>query len=334
MTLSRREFLHLLACGTAAGMGLARYADADAATAEAALYDVPRFGNVSLLHMTDCHAQLKPIYFREPSVNLGVGDMSGRLPHLVGEHLLKAAEHPARHRPRARLHLPRLRARRAPLRQGRRLRASRHAGEAHEGEPPRRAAARRRRHLAGFGDVAVDQRPGHGRRVHGARRRRDDRPLGVHLRPGPRQGDRREDLRRPHRVRRAERQDHRLRRPGVQALRDPRDQRRAGGDHRPGLSVHADRQSALLRLRLDLRHPGRQPAGDGRRGARQGRAGRGRALAQRHGRRPQDGDAGERRRCDPRRPYPRRRADPGAGEQRRRRAPSSPTPARTASSSA
>jgi sulfur-oxidizing protein SoxB len=35
--------------------------------------------------MTDCHAQLKPIYFREPSVNLGVGDMKGKLPHLVGE---------------------------------------------------------------------------------------------------------------------------------------------------------------------------------------------------------------------------------------------------------
>ena len=41
--------------------------------------------------MTDCHAQLKPIYFREPSVNLGIGDMRGQLPHLVGEHLLKAA---------------------------------------------------------------------------------------------------------------------------------------------------------------------------------------------------------------------------------------------------
>jgi hypothetical protein len=47
------------------------HADADAATAAAGLYDLPRFGNVSLLHMTDCHAQLKPIYFREPSVNLG-----------------------------------------------------------------------------------------------------------------------------------------------------------------------------------------------------------------------------------------------------------------------
>ncbi len=72
-------------------MALGRYADADAATAEQGLYEVPPFGNVSLLHMTDCHAQLKPIYFREPSVNLGLGSMRAQLPHLVGEHLLKAA---------------------------------------------------------------------------------------------------------------------------------------------------------------------------------------------------------------------------------------------------
>ncbi|MCZ2414725.1 MAG: thiosulfohydrolase SoxB, partial [Burkholderiales bacterium] len=56
----------------------------------AAMYEVPRFGNVSLLHFTDCHAQLLPIYFREPSVNLGVAGARGRPPHLVGEHLLKA----------------------------------------------------------------------------------------------------------------------------------------------------------------------------------------------------------------------------------------------------
>ena len=42
--------------------------------------------------MTDCHAQLLPSYFREPSVNLGVGAMQGQLPHLVGEQLLKAAQ--------------------------------------------------------------------------------------------------------------------------------------------------------------------------------------------------------------------------------------------------
>jgi sulfur-oxidizing protein SoxB len=41
------------------------------------------------MHMTDCHAQLLPIYFREPNVNLGVGEALGKVPHLVGEHLLK-----------------------------------------------------------------------------------------------------------------------------------------------------------------------------------------------------------------------------------------------------
>jgi S-sulfosulfanyl-L-cysteine sulfohydrolase len=95
MNLSKREFLQVLGAGTIAGMSLGRWAQADAATASEALYDVPRFGNVSFLHMTDCHAQLNPIYFREPSVNLGVGAMSGQLPHLVGDHLLKFAKIPA-----------------------------------------------------------------------------------------------------------------------------------------------------------------------------------------------------------------------------------------------
>ena len=91
MNLSKREFLQVLGAGTMAGMGLGHYADAEAATAEGALYDIPRFGTVSFLHMTDCHAQLKPIHFREPDVNLGFGSMKGQLPHLVGEHLLKVA---------------------------------------------------------------------------------------------------------------------------------------------------------------------------------------------------------------------------------------------------
>ena len=78
-----------MSAASAAGMGLGRYADADAATAQKGLYDLAPFGNVSFLHMTDCHAQLKPIYFREPSVNIGIGSMQGRLPHVVGENLLK-----------------------------------------------------------------------------------------------------------------------------------------------------------------------------------------------------------------------------------------------------
>ena len=95
MNLSKREFFQVLAAASAAGMGLARHADADAATAQQGLYDLKPFGNVSFLHMTDCHAQLKPMHFREPSVNLGVGAMQGQLPHLVGAALLKAAGVPA-----------------------------------------------------------------------------------------------------------------------------------------------------------------------------------------------------------------------------------------------
>jgi sulfur-oxidizing protein SoxB len=91
MNLSKREFLQVLGAASAAGMALGRHADADAATAQRGLYDQAPFGNVSFLHMTDCHAQLKPIHFREPSVNLGLGSMRGQLPHLVGEALLKRA---------------------------------------------------------------------------------------------------------------------------------------------------------------------------------------------------------------------------------------------------
>jgi sulfur-oxidizing protein SoxB len=87
--MNRREFLQLLAAASAAGFALdAR--EVLAAGKGDALYELPRFGNVHLLHMTDCHAQLLPIYFREPSVNLGIGGAQGKVPHLVGEHLLKA----------------------------------------------------------------------------------------------------------------------------------------------------------------------------------------------------------------------------------------------------
>jgi S-sulfosulfanyl-L-cysteine sulfohydrolase len=90
MNLHKREFMQVLGAGAVAGMAMGRFAEADAATASEGLYDAPRFGQVSFLHMTDCHAQLLPIHFREPSINMGVGSMQGQLPHLVGEHLLRA----------------------------------------------------------------------------------------------------------------------------------------------------------------------------------------------------------------------------------------------------
>ena len=86
MNLSRREFSSVMAAALSAGFPLH-----SSAAKSSSLYNLPKTGNVHLLHMTDCHAQLMPSYFREPSVNLGVGAMRGQLPHLVGEQLLKAA---------------------------------------------------------------------------------------------------------------------------------------------------------------------------------------------------------------------------------------------------
>ncbi|MCU0970873.1 MAG: thiosulfohydrolase SoxB, partial [Gammaproteobacteria bacterium] len=87
MTISRREFVKLLGFAGAAGM-LPRSVFA-AMRQPSDLYEVPKFGNVSLLHITDVHAQLNPVYYREPNVNLGVGSAMGQVPHLVGDPLLK-----------------------------------------------------------------------------------------------------------------------------------------------------------------------------------------------------------------------------------------------------
>ena len=82
--MTRREFVRVLAAAATAGFAFdARRADAEG------VYDPPRFGNVSLLHLSDCHAQLTPLYYREPSVNLGLGAAASRPPHLVGERLLR-----------------------------------------------------------------------------------------------------------------------------------------------------------------------------------------------------------------------------------------------------
>jgi len=86
MTMTRREFLHTLAVSAAAGFPF----DDTSAAAINGFYDLHSFGNnVTLMHFTDCHAQLLPSYFREPGVNIGIGDMAGKPPHLVGEALLK-----------------------------------------------------------------------------------------------------------------------------------------------------------------------------------------------------------------------------------------------------
>jgi sulfur-oxidizing protein SoxB len=88
MSLTRREFLQMLAVAAAHGMPLAGRA-AETQSGDT-LYDLPGpRGDVTLLHFTDCHAQLLPAYFREPDVNIGIADALGKPPHLVGEALLR-----------------------------------------------------------------------------------------------------------------------------------------------------------------------------------------------------------------------------------------------------
>ncbi len=88
MNISRREFLQMLAVASAAGIPLPGQAAKKGQVAEEKLYDLPAFGNVSLLHFTDCHAQLIPTWFREPNINIGIASMKGKAPHLVGEYFL------------------------------------------------------------------------------------------------------------------------------------------------------------------------------------------------------------------------------------------------------
>src|SRR5947207_9316483 len=86
MTIRRRDFLTLAGAATLSG-SLPRLS-AQAADNNAGVYDLERFGNARILHITDTHAQLRPVFFREPSVNLGIGSMRGNPPHLVGRAFL------------------------------------------------------------------------------------------------------------------------------------------------------------------------------------------------------------------------------------------------------
>lgn len=85
MAIRRRDFLKSTAA-TAASLSLPRLARS---AETASIYDLERFGNARILHTTDTHAQLNPVYVREPSVNIGIGEMAGRPPHLVGRAFLE-----------------------------------------------------------------------------------------------------------------------------------------------------------------------------------------------------------------------------------------------------
>jgi len=90
---SRRDFLTAsMALAAIAGPGMTgrwSRAAAQQSLSEEDLLAAEDFGNVTLLHIADIHAQVKPLYFREPSINLGVGEMEGLPPHITGEAFLQ-----------------------------------------------------------------------------------------------------------------------------------------------------------------------------------------------------------------------------------------------------
>ena len=86
--ISRRDFLQVSMAASAmlgaSGFGNWSKLAAQQALTQDQLLEFDTFGNISLIHVTDIHAQLKPIYFREPEVNIGVGENRGAVPHVTG----------------------------------------------------------------------------------------------------------------------------------------------------------------------------------------------------------------------------------------------------------
>ncbi|MEM1302464.1 MAG: thiosulfohydrolase SoxB, partial [Pseudomonadota bacterium] len=90
--ISRRDFLQMGMAAAALYGGSQPWSRvaAQQALTQDQLLQFDTFGNVSLIHITDIHAQLNPIYFREPSINIGVGANAGAVPHITGADFRKA----------------------------------------------------------------------------------------------------------------------------------------------------------------------------------------------------------------------------------------------------
>ncbi|UUX51541.1 thiosulfohydrolase SoxB [Nisaea acidiphila] len=90
--LSRRDFLQASFAASAivgaSGFGSWARLAAQQRLTQDQLLDFETTGNVTLVHLTDCHAHLKPVWFREPSINLGVGEAKGKPPHISGKRFL------------------------------------------------------------------------------------------------------------------------------------------------------------------------------------------------------------------------------------------------------
>ena len=89
--LTRRDFIQLAAATASMGgfAGNLARAAAQQAITQQSLLEFESLGQVTLLHVTDMHAQLVPLFFREPSVNLGVGEVKGLPPHITGKAFLQ-----------------------------------------------------------------------------------------------------------------------------------------------------------------------------------------------------------------------------------------------------
>ena len=107
MALSRREFLQMMVAASAVGVwtpkgssvagGMEKAPGVINTSLPGDVYNIPKYGNVSLMHFTDCHAQLIPTYYREPDIHIGIGDlMENEIPHLVGRHVLDRYKIPKR----------------------------------------------------------------------------------------------------------------------------------------------------------------------------------------------------------------------------------------------
>jgi sulfur-oxidizing protein SoxB len=87
--ITRRDVLQIGAATAALGLGSVGRAAAQQRMTQDALLAFDHYGNITLLHMADLHAQLMPIYLREPAVNIGAGEARGRPPHLTGKAFLE-----------------------------------------------------------------------------------------------------------------------------------------------------------------------------------------------------------------------------------------------------
>ncbi len=91
--ISRRDFLQATVAASAiygaSGVGNWAKLAAQQALTQDQLLNFDTFGNITLIHITDIHAQMKPTYFREPEINLGLGDVKGMPPHVTGADFLK-----------------------------------------------------------------------------------------------------------------------------------------------------------------------------------------------------------------------------------------------------